>query len=110
MKKLTALLLALVMCLSLVACDSGPDKQPAIDAYNELATNYNEFVEYANQDLDSYTQEDIDLMNGCAAVIDEYGAKLNSDAELTQEEIDEIVEMFVEFNGIIEEFLAEYQK
>ena len=110
MKKLATLLLALVMCLSLVACGGGPDKQPAIDAYNELTENYNAFVDYANADLDSYTQEDIDLMNGCAAVIDEYGAKLESDTEFTQEEVDEMVEMFEEFNGIIEEFLAAYQE
>ena len=109
MKKLAALLLALVMCLSLAAC-GGVDTQPAIDAYNELTENYNEFVDYANADLDSYTQEDIDLMNGCAAVIDEYGAKLGSDTEFTQEEVDEMVEMFEEFNGIIEEFLTAYKE
>lgn len=109
MKKLISLLLALVMCLSLAACGGGVDTQPAIDAYNELTENYNEFVDYANADLDSYTQEDIDMMNGCAAVIDEYGAKLGGDTEFTQEEVDEMVEMFEEFNGIIEEFLAEYQ-
>ena len=56
MKKLITLVLALVMCLSLVACIGGVDTQPAIDAYNELTENYNEFVDYANEDLDSYTQ------------------------------------------------------
>ena len=34
--RLLALLLAALMVLSLAAC-GGPDKQPAIDAYNELA-------------------------------------------------------------------------
>ena len=52
MKKIVALLLALVMCLSLVAC-GGPDKQPAVDAYNKLAQNYNTFVEQENENLDS---------------------------------------------------------
>ena len=33
MKKFVALILAIVLCLSLVAC-GGPDKQPAIDAFN----------------------------------------------------------------------------
>lgn len=108
MKKIITLLVTMVMCVNLVAC--GVDTQPAIDAYNELAENYNEFVDYANEDLESYTQEDIDLLNGCAEVIDEYGEKLAGDAEFTEEEVDEMVEMFEEFNGIIEEFLAEYQK
>ena len=37
MKKLLTILLAAVLCLSLAACGgSGPDKQPAIDAYREL--------------------------------------------------------------------------
>ena len=38
MKRVIALLLALVLSLSLVAC-GGPDAQPAIDAYNKLAEN-----------------------------------------------------------------------
>ena len=34
MKKLTALIMAVALSLSLVACGGGPDKQPAIDAMN----------------------------------------------------------------------------
>ena len=109
MRKLTALLLALVMGLSLVAC-GGPDKQPAIDAYNELVENYNNFVDLANENLDSFSEEDIEFFNGCADVITEYGEKLDSGAEFTQEEIDEMVEMFEEFNGIIEEGLVILQE
>lgn len=106
MKKLIALLLALVLCLSLVAC-GGPDKQPAIDAYNKLATNYNAFVEKNNADLSGWETEDIEFFNECAAVITEYGNKLAGDTEFTQAEIDEMIEMFNEFNGIIEGALAE---
>lgn len=108
MKKVITFLVAMVMCLNLFAC-GGPDKQPAIDAYNELVENYNKFVDYANEDLDSYTQEEVDMMNSCADVITEYGEKLDNGTELTQEEVDEIVDMFVEFNGIIEEFLEAYE-
>lgn len=109
MKKLITLFATLVMCVNLVAC-GGPDTQPAIDAHTKLTENYNKFVEYVNADIDSYTQEDIDFLNGCVAVIDEYGEKLYSDTEFTQEEVDEIVDMFEEFNDIIEEFLDEYEK
>ena len=108
MKKFTALLLTLVLCLSMVACGSSdPDKQPAIDSYNTLAENYNAFVDIANKDLSAWGEEDIEFMNNCADVINEYGTKLDSDEELTQEEIDEMVDMFDEFNGIIEEYLQE---
>ena len=104
MKRVIALLLALVLSLSLVAC-GGPDAQPAIDAYNKLAQNYNTFVEQENENLDSWAEEDIEYMNEVATVITEYGTKLSGDTEFTQEQIDEMVEMFNEFNAVIEEYL-----
>lgn len=82
-----------------------PDKQPAIDAYNELAENYNKFVEITNEDLSGWSEEDIDYMNSIADAITQYGEQLESDAELTQEQLDEMVEACNEFNGIIEEYL-----
>ena len=109
MKKLTALFLAIVMSLSLVACGGGPDKQPAIDAYNQVSKTYNEFVEIANHDLSGWAEEDIDFMNSCADLLSEYADKLEGDTEFTQEEIDEMVDMFNEFNGVIEDFMAEIQ-
>lgn len=109
MKKLTALLLALVMGLSLVAC-GGVDTQPAINAYNELSKNYNEFVALGNENLDAISAEDIEFFNNVAATIEEYGAKLESGAELTQEEVDEMVEMFEELNGVIEESLDAWEE
>ena len=104
MKRVIALLLALVLSLSLVAC-GGPDKQPAVDAYNKLAQNYNTFVEQENENLDSWAEEDIEYMNEIATVITEYGTKLSGDTEFTQEQIDEMVGMFNEFNTVIEEYL-----
>ena len=110
MKKLFSLLLALILCFSLVACgDTGPDKQPAIDSYNVMVENYNAFVDVANQHLDEFSEEDIEFFNGCADVITEYGEKLESDAELTQEELDEMVEMFDEFNAIIVEGMTAFE-
>ena len=64
-------------------------------------------MDIANEDLSAWGEEDIEFMNNCADVINEYGTKLDSDEELTQEEIDEMVDMFDEFNGIIEEYLQE---
>ena len=104
MKKIVALLLALVLSLSLVAC-GGPDVQPAVDAYNKLAQTYNTFVEQENENLDAWAAEDVEYMNQVADVITQYGEKLSSGAEFTQEQIDEMVEMFDEFNATIEEYM-----
>ena len=107
MKKLLTILLAAVLCLSLAACGgSGPDKQPAIDAYTELAVNDNEFVEISNEDLSGWSEEDIDYMNSIADAITQYGEQLESNDELTQEQLDKMTEACNEFNGVIEEYLA----
>lgn len=109
MKRMIALLLALILCLSLTAC-GGPDRQPAIDAFNEVTENYNKFVEIGNAHIEEFSEEDIEVLNACANALTEYGEQLENDDELTQEQLDEMVEMFEEFNGIILEFLAEFQE
>ncbi|MBP3684892.1 MAG: hypothetical protein J6J12_08015 [Oscillospiraceae bacterium] len=108
MKRITALLLALALCLALTAC-GGPDRQPAIDAYNEVTENYNKFVDIGNAHIEEFTDEDIEVLNACAEALTQYGEQLESDEELTQEQLDEMVAMFEEFNGIILEFLAELE-
>ena len=108
MKKLIALMLVLAMCLSLLAW-GGPDVQPAIDAYNEVSENFNKFADIANENLDDFTDEDIELLNGCADVLNEYADKLENETEFTQEEIDEMVAIFEEFNVAILELLAVYE-
>lgn len=105
MKKLITLLAAMVLCINLVAC-GGVDTQPAVDAYNELCENYNKFVDIGNENLDAFTEEDIEFFNTCASAIDEYGKELENRTDFTQEEVDEMVEMFEEFNGIIEEAIG----
>ena len=55
MKKITSLLLVLVMCVSLVAC-GGVDKQPAIDAFNKASTAYDEVATIINENPDAYDQ------------------------------------------------------
>ena len=80
MKKLIALLLTLVICMSLVACGGGPDVQPAIDSYNRCSDAYNEFVEYGNEHLDDFTEEDIAFFNDIADYLNECADKLESDS------------------------------
>lgn len=108
MKKIITLLVAMVMCVNLVAC-GGVDTQPAIDAYNELCDNYNKFVELGNASIDEVDEEDIDFFNDLADELDEYREKFDNGAEFTQEEVDEMVEMFNELNDIMVETVEELE-
>lgn len=78
MKKALSLLLAAVMCLSLAACGGGPDKQPAIDAYNKAADAVNAVVDIVNQDPDTYA----DIIDVVQQVVDD----LNESAEILENE------------------------
>ena len=53
MKKLIALALALVLCLTLVAC-GGPDKQPPIDTFNETSAKFNAVAAKINENIELF--------------------------------------------------------
>ena len=95
MKKLFAILLAMVMCVSLVAC-GGVDKQPAIDAFNNATDIYDKLVDEMNTNLDAYPPELIDVMNEMTEALKENKAILESDTELTEENVAEMVAAFGE--------------
>jgi len=107
MKKLIALLLALVMCLSLAAC-GGPDKQPAIDAFNAANTVFNEVANVMNENPDDFDQEMFDGMNSIATALAEYRELLESDEEITEEMLDEMIAWFASVEEVIAETKAEY--
>ena len=102
MKKLITLVLTLVMCLSLVACGGGPDKQPAIDAFNQAKDSFNEVAVAINQEPDAYAQEVIDVMVEMATLLEEHGDLLSSDEELSQEQLDEMIAWYAD----VEEWVA----
>ena len=102
MKKLIALALVLVLCVSLVAC-GGPDKQPAIDAFNKASTAFNEVSAVINADIESYDEEFVDGMIEMANLLAKYKDLLESDKEITQESLDEMVEWF----GTVEDWVAD---
>lgn len=102
MKKLVALLLTLVMCLSLVAC-GGPDKQPAIDAFNKAKDSFNEVAVEINKEPDAYAQEVIDTMVDMANLLEEHGKLLSSDEELSEEQLNEMIEWYAE----VEDWVAD---
>lgn len=101
MKKLIALALALVLCLTLVACGgeekkSGPDKKPAVEEFNKTSAAFNEVSAVINADIESYDEEVITTMTDMANLLNEYSALLNSNEEIDQETLDEMVAWFGE--------------
>ncbi|MGN0140893.1 MAG: hypothetical protein ACI4AD_01600 [Roseburia sp.] len=102
MKKLITLLMALVMCVSLVAC-GGVDKQPAIDAFNKASAAFNEVADVLNANPDAYDQEVFDTMNEMADVLNQHGELLKSDQEIEEEKLNEMIEWY----GTVEDWVAD---
>lgn len=102
MKKLIALVLALVLCLGLVAC-GGPDKQPAIDAFNKASKAFNEVSATINADIESFDEEVIKTMTDMANVLNQHQAKLQGDEKLSQEQLDEMIAWY----GEVEKWVAD---
>lgn len=91
MKKLVSLFLALALCLSLAAC-GGPDKQPAIDAYNKATEAFNEVADILNADPETYA-EYIPEMNRLSGEMNQVGEALQNDDDIEQEILDKWVTM-----------------
>lgn len=112
MKKLIALALALVLCLTLVACggeekDSGPDKKPAIDEFNKTSTAFNEVSAVINADIESFDEEVVTTMTDMANLLNEYNTLLSSDEKIDQENLDEMIEWFGEVQDWVDAVKAE---
>ena len=106
MKKLIAMLMAGVLCLSLVACGGGADKQPAIDAFNTTNTAFTELENKVNANLDLYPQETIDGLAIVSEALAEKKALLESDEALTEEDVTALVSAFQELDVLIADTLA----
>lgn len=95
MKKFLALLLSIIMVMSLAACgSSGPDKQPAVDAFNSASTAYDALVDKINPNIDAYPQELIDIMQEMGSALAEHKNILESDQQLTEEQIKDLTAVF----------------
>ena len=102
MKKLLSLLLTLIMCLSLMACSSGPDKQPAIDAFNNEKDSFNEVAVEINKEPDAYAQEVINVMIDMANLLEEHGKLLSGDEVISEEQLNEMIAWYAD----VEEWVA----
>ncbi|MBE6824390.1 MAG: hypothetical protein E7513_03480 [Ruminococcaceae bacterium] len=106
MKKLVALLLAVIMCFALVAC-GGPDRQPAIDAFNEASAAFDALANEVNANPDAYSQEVFDTLNEMADVMIQHKELLEGDEEISQEKLDEMIAWYGEVNDWVASVEAE---
>ena len=95
MKKILAFMLALILSLSLVACDSA-NKQPAIDAFNKTSAAFNEVAAVINSNIDAYDPEDVATLTELASVLKQHSKLLSGNAELTEEELAEMIAWYAE--------------
>ena len=102
MKKIVAMILALVLCLTLAAC-GGADKQPAIDAFNKANTAFTEVATAINADIEAYDDEVIEVMTEMAGVLAQHKELLESDEELTEEKLNEMIAWY----GEVEQWVAD---
>lgn len=102
MKKLIALLLAFALCFALVGC-GGTDKQAAIDAFNKASQSFDEVANEINANPEAYADEVITTLNEMADVMLEHKQLLESDQEISQEDLDAMMAWYVE----VEEWVAE---
>lgn len=99
MKKFFATMIAAALSLCLVACGGGTDKQPAIDAFNTANTAFTEVANKINANIDAVPEELVDVMIDMSGLLSEYKEILESDDEIPQENLDEMIAWFDELNA-----------
>lgn len=106
MKRIIAILLVLVTGLSLVAC-GGPDKQPAIDKFNETSTAFNAVSARINENIDLFDEEVIATMTEMANLLNEYKQLLSGNDVIAQEDLDTMIAWFGEVDTWVADIDAE---
>ena len=81
------------MCMSLAAC-GGPDRQPAIDEFNEAAAAYDAMIELIGEDTDEYPEEALEVIAQMGEALTLHKQTLESDQELTEEKLNEMIEWY----------------
>lgn len=109
MKKLSTLLIALVMCVSLVAC-GGADPQPAIDSFNSASDAYDTLIDKINANIEAYPQELIDAISEMGSTLTEYKDMLESEREYTEEEVTGMIEVFTEVENWAKDLDAQLEE
>lgn len=108
MKKILALVLVLAMALSFAGC-GGPDRQPAIDAFNAANTAFTEVANAINSGAVEAAEEDVEYLIELAEVIAEHKALLEDDSvELTEEKLEEMIGWYAQVEASMAEVKAIY--
>lgn len=108
MKKLIALLLALVMCLSLVACggDTTDPNAPVIDAFNAASDAFANTANAINEDIEAYPQDLVDLMMEMSSLLSEYKTLLESGEALAEADAEAMIQNLNDITAWSEEVYA----
>ncbi|MBR4018257.1 MAG: hypothetical protein IKK12_01730 [Clostridia bacterium] len=108
MKKILALVLVLAMALSFAGC-GGPDRQPAIDAFNAANTAFTEVAEAVNSGAVAMEQADVDYLVELSGIIEDHKAVLVDDSiELTEENLEEMIGWYAQVEASMAEIKAAY--
>lgn len=94
MKKVFNAVMGVILCLSLVvglvAC-GGADKQPLLDSYNKAADAFNELADLVNANSEYVDDDMIAVFNQMSDLLSQYKEMAESDEELSQEQIDSMI-------------------
>ena len=101
MKKILVMMIAVVLCFSLVAC-GGPDLEAAAAAHTKASTAFNEVATYMNENADAFGEEETSFMVEMAGALEEMKAMLESE-DVTQEQADEAEAWY---NDVYERMMA----
>ena len=109
MKKLFSTLIAMAMCVSLVACGGGVDKQPAIDAFNSTNPEFAALAEEMNANIDAYSDEFVDVMIEMGESIAQVKDALEGEQELTEEQVADLVKQLEDVKGWVADVRTELE-
>ena len=83
-------ILCLVMVVGLTAC-GGADKQPLLESYNKAVDAFNELADLVNANSEHIDDSIIDVFNQMSDLLAQYKEKAESDEELSQEQVDKMI-------------------
>jgi len=102
MKRFIALLMTIVMAISLVACTKGPDRQPAIDAFNKANDAFTEVFTVIKENPDEYTEDVLAVLNSISDGFAQQKTLLEGEEKLTEETMADMIAWY----GEVEKWVA----
>ena len=107
MKKLIALVLALVLALSLVACGN-TNKKLATEALEAVSKAFNELADKMNEDIGLYEDSAVEAITEIALALEENKQLLEDSKDFTQEQLNEMLTLFQSIADKVAEIKTDY--